>query len=230
MKLSIWDILTGITLMATLCMVFAVGAVLLNPGMVGISSSGAEVIPPLAPTISIPTATPTDVQPIATDPPAGPSAGENQPVNPPPGLRPSSTPIPTNTPFMLPTFTPSSGRPSGSGSGGGGTSGRCAVTYQDPRDDAVVAPGTTFTTRWTIKNTSSDTWRGDSVDIRYSGGERLQTGPDAYDLPYDIKPQESVDVFISMRAPSTKGEYTSNWGMYSGSENVCRFYLKISVR
>lgn len=229
MKLSIWDILTGITLVATVCMVFAIGAVLLNPGMAGISSSGPEVIHPLEPTIAIPTATPTTIQPTATDAPAGSSAGgENQPANPPPGLRPSSTPIPTNTPFVLPTFTPV--KPTSSASGGGGTSGRCAVTYQDPRDESVLSPGMTFTTRWTIKNTSSDTWRGDSVDIRFSGGERLQTGPDAYDLPQDIKPQDSVDVFISMQAPSTKGDYVSNWGVYEGSTNLCRFYLKITVR
>lgn len=227
MKTSIWDILTGITLLAILCLIVVFAAILLNP------ATPLNPLPPQAvqaeqqpvvPTVALPSATVTSVGlpptwtavPTIADTPVPSSSGASP-------LRPSSTPVPTNTVVILPTFTPS--KTTRSGVGGGS----CTVIYQDPQDGTSKTKATTFDVRWTIKNTSSQTWRGDSVDIRFMSGDRMHSGNDVRDMPYDVGSNGMLDLVVSMTAPATAGSYTSNWALVQGSTSVCNFYVQIRV-
>jgi len=224
MRTSIWDILTGVVLLGILCLVLVFAIILLNPQTA--INPFKPYRPTLVPPITFPTATQqwiNQMPPTWTPSPlpaeATQASGEDQPP-----LRSSSTPLPTNTVVVLPTFTPTLNF-GGSGVGGGS----CTIVYQDPVDDAFITAGKTFTTRWTIKNTSSKLWRRDSVDIRFISGQAMHTGASAFDLPYDVGPGGMADITIDMQAPSAGGSYTTNWALMEGSVAVCRFYLVIRV-
>lgn len=236
MKISIWDILTGLTLLGVLCLLVGFGAILLNPATPLNPFRGAQ--PDVVPTVALPTPTETS---IGLPPTYTPSPAPNQPpaggqTNALPTLRPSRTPEPTATKVVLPTFTASTTLRvgarggSGGGSGGGLGGGNCEVIYQNPPDDTVLPAGTTFDMRWTLKNTGSDSWRADSIDVKFVSGDRLHTGADLRDMPYDVSAGSAVDILIGMEAPSTKGTYTTNWALGAGSSSVCRFFVTIKVQ
>jgi hypothetical protein len=233
MKTSIWDILTGILLLSVLCLIGAFGMILVNPNVPFnpfppkslsgtpqtvntpiVLPSPTETFPGLPPTFT-PTPIPTQANTVVS-----PSEATKAPA-PSTGLRPSSTPVPTNTPVMLPTFTPSKTARSGV------TGGSCEIVYQDPKDGTFKAKGTSMDVRWTIKNTSSDVWRADSVDIKYVGGDRMHSGNDLRDMPYDVGVNGMLDLVIPMTLPANGGTYVSNWSLVSGSKPLCNFFIQI---
>ncbi len=218
MKTSIWNILTGLTLLGVLCLIGVFAAILLNPGL----SPFQPPAPALAPTIVLPTATetPTPGLPPTWTPTPSPeftSTTEAQVVA-------TSTLMPTNTVVVLPTFTPS--RTPRTGIGGG----TCQVTYQNPADNAILPKGAEFEMRWTIKNTGSKSWAADSTDVRFLSGDRVHVGNDVRDMPYDVAAGGMVDLLISMRTPLTPGSYVTNWSLSQGSVSVCRFYVQFQVQ
>jgi hypothetical protein len=238
MKNSIWDILTGIILLAILCLIAGFGAVVLNPNLMPMVGLGQNLSGQLVPTIALPTEVPPDELPSTWTPVPQPTTIEvnNDTM---PTLRPSSTPLPTNTPIILPTFTAttkssSSGSTGGSGgtggTGAGVSGGGCTIVYQNPSDETEKERGEDFSTRWTLKNTSSTTWRSDSVDVRVASGTRMHTGPDIYDLSSSTAQNGMVDIIIPMEAPDTKGIYTENWALMQGNTFLCRFYVTIQVK
>jgi hypothetical protein len=108
LKLSIWDILSVVMILATLCLCGGFGMIWTD------ESSAFNPFPPptLQPTIQlvIPTVPTATVTPrIRVLPPTWthtPQADQNeQPQQ--PGLRASSTPMPTFTSFVVPSLTPS---------------------------------------------------------------------------------------------------------------------------
>ncbi len=218
MKTSIWDILTGVILLGIICMVGAFVTILANPH---------TAINPLPPSAGIPGVITPIVMPAASTPTQGlpptwtPTATQENtqaPVNS-NGLRPSSTPLPTNTVVVLPTFTPSTTPRTGLG---GGT---CLVVNQTPADNSYQTNGSTFPVRWIIKNTSSDTWRSDSVDIDYVSGGRYHSGNDVIDMPYDVAPGGMLDWTVNLTAPNKNGSYVSNWKLAAGDKTLCAFYI-----
>ena len=89
MKLSIWDILTIVVVVATVTILIVVLTIFTNPD----SSLNPFPLPTLPPTIMVPSPTATQVQLPPTWTP-GPTAEIFR--------FPSSTPIPTMTPLVLP--------------------------------------------------------------------------------------------------------------------------------
>ena len=232
MKISIWDILTGLTLLGVLCLLVGFGAILLNPStpLNPFRAADPAVITPIV--LPSPTATSVGLPPTWTPTalPNLPPGGQETAV---PTLRPSRTPEPTATTVVLPTFTPSRTVRVGAGGGSSGGAiggGACDVIYQNPQDDTVLPAGSSFDMRWTLKNTSSSSWRSDSVDVRFTSGSRMHTGSDLSDLPYEVGAGSAVDIVIPMRAPSSGGTYTSNWSLSAGNTSVCRFYVTIKVQ
>lgn len=235
MKTSIWDILTGLTLLGILCLVGVFMLVAVNPG-IGFNplKPPATVSPLILPSA---TATEPGLPPTWTPVPRATDPNQPQPAAL-PTLRPSSTPEPTATRVILPTFTPSltvrittvSGGGGGGGSGGGMGGGNCDVVYQNPTDDTVYTAGTDFDMRWTLKNTSKESWRADSVDVSFVSGTDMHLGSNTRDLPYDVSSGGAVDILVDMEAPDNKGSYTSNWALMKGSTSVCRFFVVIKVQ
>ena len=224
MKNSIWDILTGITLFGILCLIGVFALVLANPAV----AFNPFRPPDLVPTIAFPTPPTATVGLPATWTPTPP---DSKPVEAVATLRPSSTPLPTATRVVLPTFTPSKAVPVVTRVGGT-RGGNCSVIYQSPPDATQFKPNESIgDIRWTIKNTSSETWRADSIDIRYISGNRLNVSSSLLDLPYDVPAGSAVDVIVKGAvAPSSAGTYDSNWSLSAGSSSVCRFFLEIEVK
>ena len=221
MKTSIWDILTGITLLGVLCLIGVFGMIMINPASAFNPFRPAG--PALAPTIQLPTATdtPTPGLPPTWTPTPSPeftNTPESLPV------LPTSTLMPTNTVVVLPTFTPS--RTPRTGIGGG----TCQVVFQNPSDDTVLPKNAEFEMRWSIKNTSSKDWPADSTDIRFVSGDRVHVGNDVRDMPNEVPKNGLVDVVITMRTPLTAGDYVTNWSLSQGNTSVCRFYVQFRVK
>jgi hypothetical protein len=222
MKTSIWDILTGITLLGVLCIIGAIGMIMINP------ASPLNIFKPPAaqpvPTISLPSPTNTATPGLPPTWTPTPSLENTQAPETSGDRLPSSTPVPTFTVVVLPTFTPS--RTPRTGLGGGS----CQVVYQNPVDNAILPKGADFDMRWTIKNTSSKSWASDSTDIRFLSGDRVHVGNDVRDMPYDVASQGMVDIVVNMRTPLTPGSYVTNWSLSQGSASVCRFYVQFQVQ
>lgn len=226
MKLSIWDILTGVVVLASACLACAFTQIFFNP-----AASYNPFPPPtaLAPLmITIPSATATvgiRVLPATWTPTSPPESSATPAMI----LKPSSTVLPTATLFFMPTATPLptiTRTPAATR-----TDGRCQVVDESPKDNAEYSPGQEFDKSWTLRNLGNDPWRSDSIDIRFLSGTRMHTGADAYDLSRDISKNDTYQFGASrMRAPNSPGTYTAQWAFVSGDKSVCNFYMKIIVK
>lgn len=78
---------------------------------------------------------------------------------------------------------------------------------QTPADDTVFAPGQTFTMTWKLKNIGTTTWTSDYL-VRFfasdKAGVKLHTGNDNQKLNKTVKPGETVDISMAMKAPSSE--------------------------
>ncbi len=87
-----------------------------------------------------------------------------------------------------------------------------------------------FDTVWTIKNTSSKTWDGNSVDYKFVSGTKLQKYGSYYDLHQTVKPGETIKVTLDMVAPSTTGYYTTNWALVQNNTTLCNLTMTLRVK
>jgi hypothetical protein len=224
MKPSIWDILTGILVLGIVCLACSFSMIFINPTAAYNPFPPPTALPALVVEIP-PTATATALRQLPATwtpvPPVGATATLGV------MLKPSSTIEPTATLYVMPTATNTA---TVTRTPGPRSEGRCQVVSEYPVDNTEFARGQEFDKRWTVRNTSGETWRSDSLDIRYLNGANLQTGATAYDLPRDVFNGESYDVVVRMRAPNDPGVYTANWGVTSGDNKVCGFFIKIVVK
>lgn len=227
MKPTIWDLLTGVVVLAIAVLACAFTQIFLNP------TSGLNPFPP--PTAAVPiaisfaTSTNTAAAPLRVLPPTWTptptqDAGPTLDV----GLKPSSTLPPTATMFIMPTGTPTA-TPTNTPVPTRADA-RCYVIEESPKDNAEFKAGQEFEKRWTLRNRSGDAWRADILDFRFLSGTRMHTGADAYDLPYDVANNDTYVFTVRMRAPSSPGTYTSNWTLAAGEKSACNFFLKIIVK
>ncbi len=106
------------------------------------------------------------------------------------------------------------------------------VTIPDGTD---VIAGTTFTKTWRLKNAGSCTWTTE-YDIAFVKGDQM-SAPKYIDLPKAVKPGETIDISVSMIAPSASGDYTGYWMMLNqngvkfgtGSDTKGTFWVDIDV-
>lgn len=110
--------------------------------------------------------------------------------------------------------------------------GSCALLSQSPADHTVMAPDTSFSVNWTLKNTGTETWSTDSYDVRYLGASSLplHQGADGYDIETNVESGWNYSVTVPMVASSNTGTYGEAWGIIQGSNNVCTFWVWIDVQ
>ena len=114
-------------------------------------------------------------------------------------LPPTNTPLPTST-SIPPTATATS-IPCDRGS---------FVKDITIPDDTEIAAGDTFIKTWRLKNTGSCTWTSGYTIYFYSGDH--MSGPDSAQLTNgSVPPGSTVDISVTLIAPSTPGTYKSNW-------------------
>ncbi len=173
---------------------------------------------------------------------AMPAAPQASPV-------PTYTPYPTYTPFPteaptqppLPTLGPTSTNvptiappaPS-SGGGTGGSTGNskyaCTILSQSPENGDSYGSRDSFDATWTVQNTGTDVWEVHGIDYAYISGTKLHTHSDAYNLPSNVGIGGKIKLTVDMLAPKAAGNYTTTWGLETGSNVFCTLSLTINVR
>ncbi len=145
------------------------------------------------PPITFPTATPIVIF-ITNTPQATPT---DLPATAVPTALPTQTPVPTVTNTPAPTSVPIPCDAAAFVSD---------VTIPDGTD---LIPGEEFVKTWRIKNIGSCTWTT-SYALVFSSGNALGAA-NTKALSGNVRPGETIDVSISMKAPEADGTYTGYW-------------------
>lgn len=77
------------------------------------------------------------------------------------------------------------------------------------RDYSVFYPNEPFTKVWRLKNIGYCTWTTD-YRLALQSGDPMGVRYDQY-FAHEVKPGETIDIAVDMRAPYPRGEYTSFW-------------------
>jgi hypothetical protein len=112
---------------------------------------------------------------------------------------PTNTPLPTNTP-VPPTATP--------------IPIPCDraqfVSDVSIPDNTEIGAGTTFVKTWRLKNTGSCTWTSGYALVFYNGD--AMSGPASAPITNGtVPPGSTIDISVSLIAPTTTGTYKGNW-------------------
>jgi len=153
--------------------------------------------------LAMPTAIPTNtMEPTSTTAPA--TATLAVPVTPAATLIvPSATLAPINIPDQL------------------------LLVDQDPKDNNTFAPSQAFQMKWVVKNVGTTTWSKD-YQMRFYAGDRMSAAD--IKLPKEVKPNETVDLIITLTAPKNAGDYISSWVLTNtNGVNFGSFYVVIKV-
>ena len=148
----------------------------------------------------------------------------------------SVTPMFTQTPLQFsPTLTPpaSVASPTLQGSSSNSECGKASLISETIPDGTIFTPGAQFTKTWEIKNIGNCTWDTSYKIIFWSGD--LLGGAYVYNLPQITPPQRVVPISLVLTAPTTEGDYTSEWklqtpdGASFGVGYNAAFYTEIVV-
>lgn len=126
-----------------------------------------------------------------------------------PTLQPTNTPAPTQaaTATLSVSVTPLVQKSATSAKGPD----KAEWVAQNPGDGTVLTAGQDFTLVWTVKNTGTTTWTTDYQLRYYLVEQSLRMGAGDIKLSKEVKPNESIDLSLSMKAPANGGEYTTIW-------------------
>ena len=83
------------------------------------------------------------------------------------------------------------------------------ITDVNYPDGTIVPAGSTFNKTWRLKNVGSCTWTTSYQLVFYSGEQ--MGGPSALNFPKSVAPGQSVDLTVTLTAPSTAGSYRGYW-------------------
>jgi len=128
-----------------------------------------------------------------------------------PTLKPTNTPEPTQaaTATLSVSVTPLTQKsPTGLPSPDKGE-----WVAQTPGDGTILTAGQDFTLTWTIKNAGTTTWTTDYLLRYYLGDQTLRMGAVDQKFSKAVKPTESIDFTLNMKAPAANGDYTTIWVM-----------------
>jgi uncharacterized protein YraI len=108
----------------------------------------------------------------------------------------------------------------------------CMLVSQSPADGTQITIGQSFNTTWVLKNTGSNAWDQNNVDISYVGAYnnvQMHSGSDLYDLTANVNAGATYNFTVSMIAPFNAGNYGEMWQVQQGSQVLCQFYVYITV-
>jgi hypothetical protein len=106
----------------------------------------------------------------------------------------------------------------------------CEVTSSSPAQNASFNSSTDFDAKWVVKNTGSETWGQNDIDIRYSSGDKFQKSGDTIDLGNDVSSGQSYTITVNMRTPTDSGSHTTTWTVNRGTQALCTMTLTIIVK
>lgn len=85
-------------------------------------------------------------------------------------------------------------------------------------DNTSFPPGADFSKVWRVRNIGSCTW-STNYDLVFTGGDamgQVRSVP----LPGIVRPGETVDLSVDLRAPASQGNYRGEWMLRNPSGNV----------
>ena len=85
-------------------------------------------------------------------------------------------------------------------------------------DNTTIGAGNSFVKTWRLLNTGSCTWNT-NYRLVFDHGSQLG-GPDAVDLPASVSPGHTIDLSVSLRAPTSAGTYSGYWDLESSSGSI----------
>ena len=100
---------------------------------------------------------------------------------------------------------------------------------QNPGDGTILNTSQDFTLIWTVKNTGTTTWTTDYQLRYYLVDQSLRMGAGDLKLPKEVKPNETIDLTLSMKAPANSGEFTTIW-VLTNKEGVNFYPLTFSFK
>ena len=93
-------------------------------------------------------------------------------------------------------------------------------------DNTVVTPGQVFVKTWRIKNVGTCAWTP-SYAVVFSSGNAMN-GPSTQALAGNVNPGQTLDVSISLTAPTPAGDYRGDWKIRDASGVLFgAFYVQI---
>lgn len=103
-------------------------------------------------------------------------------------------------------------------------------------DGTTLNPGETFTKTWRLKNRGTCTWTPDYTLVFNSGDQ--MGGTTSARLSNYVAPGQTVDISITLTAPTSAGSYTSYWMLRNpsgalfgtGDKANIAFYIDINVK
>lgn len=95
-------------------------------------------------------------------------------------------------------------------------------------DGTLVQPGATFVKTWRIRNTGTTIWNT-GYTLRWVSDERMD-GPDSAALPRAVKPTETVEVSVTLKAPQTSGRHVSTWKMHNAAGQAFDYWLSADIQ
>lgn len=103
-------------------------------------------------------------------------------------------------------------------------------------DGSTFAPGESFTKIWRLKNRGTCAWTPDYKMVFTSGAQ--MSGPTVISLPGYVAPGQTVDVAVTLTAPSVPGRYVGYWMLRNpsgalfgyGNKADTAFYVDITSK
>lgn len=149
---------------------------------------------------------------------------------------PTLTPVapsPTETPYVI-TATPIINTPTPTSAPNPTDKAEFVKDVTIP-DGTQYAPGTKFTKTWRLKNVGQATWTT-NYDLVFVSGNAMD-GKAAIPLASSVKPGETIDVSVELKAPEKEGNYAGYWMLRNDQDKLfglgenanSSFWVKIEV-
>ena len=102
-------------------------------------------------------------------------------------------------------------------------------------DGTTFSGNTEFKKTWQLRNDGNTTWTS-AYSLVFSSGNAMN-GKASYSLPGSVKPGETIELSVDLRAPEKDGEYTGKWLLRNangvvfglGKQADQPFWVKINV-
>lgn len=219
MKITIWDILAILSLLAV-CIIGAVTAqIYINP-RIFLNPFPPPTQPPI---MQIPTFTPTQRSLPSTWTIVPPDTGQEE------TLQPSSTPVPTQTEFIMATFTVTTTFALTTTNTRTPGPDQASLISQSPTNGATLGPREDFDLVWKVKNVGSKDWNTQYY-YRYASGTKGYKNPE-YKLKSNVGAGSTANLIVDMIAPGEPGNYKTTWQFYNDSgELIASFSFSFTVK
>jgi hypothetical protein len=102
-------------------------------------------------------------------------------------------------------------------------------------DGTIIRPGSSFTKTWRLQNVGTCSWTS-SYELVFVSGDAM-SAPNRVSLSGNVKPGETADISVNLKAPGKKGEYRSYWKLRNatgllfgiGTQADTAFWVDIDV-